>query len=229
VLKIRTPAVICSYYLRTCLLAYGVAHFWGLRCLRTCFTFHRNHQTWILSSLYSSADVTTIKPIWNRIWTKWKSLLMGGSRGNAVGTATGYGLNGRDVGVRVPVGWNPALRSTQRPIQWVQRAISLRVKRPGREDDHSPPASAEVKPISFHGAVLNYLSIGTTLPYHMEYWWTRGGEVNSLESFAGISRHRIFLQLHRRPVILTSVFLSQWAALMSCIIRSCCFLVRTLQ
>jgi hypothetical protein len=25
------------------------------------------------------------------------------------------------------------------------RALSLRVKRPGREDDHSPPSSAEVK------------------------------------------------------------------------------------
>jgi hypothetical protein len=32
-----------------------------------------------------------------------------------------------------------ALGRTQRPIQWV-----LVVKRPGREADHSPPASAEV-------------------------------------------------------------------------------------
>jgi hypothetical protein len=39
----------------------------------------------------------------------------------------------------------PALGSTQPPIQWVRGAFSLGVKRPGREADHSPPSSAEVK------------------------------------------------------------------------------------
>jgi hypothetical protein len=39
----------------------------------------------------------------------------------------------------------PALSSTQPPIQWVPGALSPGVKRPGREVDHSPPASAEVK------------------------------------------------------------------------------------
>jgi hypothetical protein len=51
---------------------------------------------------------------------------------------------------------------TQPPIQWVPRELSLGVKRPGREDDHSPPSSAEVKewsytstpPIRLHGVVL---------------------------------------------------------------------------
>jgi hypothetical protein len=38
-----------------------------------------------------------------------------------------------------------ALGSTQPPIQCVQGALSLGVKRPGREADHSPPSSAEVK------------------------------------------------------------------------------------
>jgi hypothetical protein len=38
----------------------------------------------------------------------------------------------------------PALVSTQPPIQLVPGAISLGVKRPGREADHSPPSSAEV-------------------------------------------------------------------------------------
>jgi hypothetical protein len=37
-----------------------------------------------------------------------------------------------------------ALGSTQPPIQWVPGALSARVKRPGREADHSPPTSAEV-------------------------------------------------------------------------------------
>jgi hypothetical protein len=30
-------------------------------------------------------------------------------------------------------------------VQWVPGALSPEVKRPGREVDHSPPASAEVK------------------------------------------------------------------------------------
>jgi hypothetical protein len=34
---------------------------------------------------------------------------------------------------------------TQPPIQWVPGAFSLVVKRLGREADHSPPSSAEVK------------------------------------------------------------------------------------
>jgi hypothetical protein len=38
-----------------------------------------------------------------------------------------------------------ALEPTQPPIQWVPGALSLGVKRPGREADHSPPSRAEVK------------------------------------------------------------------------------------
>jgi hypothetical protein len=38
-----------------------------------------------------------------------------------------------------------ALRPTQPPIQWVPGALSLGVKRPGHEADHSPPSSADVK------------------------------------------------------------------------------------
>jgi hypothetical protein len=34
---------------------------------------------------------------------------------------------------------------TKSPIQWVRGALSLVVKRPGREADHSPPSNAEVK------------------------------------------------------------------------------------
>jgi hypothetical protein len=39
----------------------------------------------------------------------------------------------------------PALGPTESPIQWVPWALSLGVKRPGREADHSPPSSAEIK------------------------------------------------------------------------------------
>jgi hypothetical protein len=38
----------------------------------------------------------------------------------------------------------PALGPTQPPIQWVPGALSLGVKRAGREADHSPPSSAKV-------------------------------------------------------------------------------------
>jgi hypothetical protein len=69
-----------------------------------------------------------------------------------VGTVTGYGLADRGVGVRVPVGSRifssprrPVLGPTQPPFLWVPGALSPGVKRPGREADHSPPTSAEVK------------------------------------------------------------------------------------
>jgi hypothetical protein len=42
---------------------------------------------------------------------------------------------------RVQIGSGP----TQPPIQWVPGALSLVVKRPGREADHSPPSSAKVR------------------------------------------------------------------------------------
>jgi hypothetical protein len=55
------------------------------------------------------------------------------------------------------------MTTSQSPIQWVSAALSLWVKRPGREADHSPPSSAEVKnewsyastPIRLHGLVLS--------------------------------------------------------------------------
>jgi hypothetical protein len=56
------------------------------------------------------------------------------------------------------------LGPTQLPIQWVPEDLSLGVKRLGREADHSPPSSAEVKnvwsytstpPIRLHDVVLS--------------------------------------------------------------------------
>jgi hypothetical protein len=57
-----------------------------------------------------------------------------------------------------------ALGPTQPPVQWVPGSLSLGVKPPGREADHSPSSSAEVKtawsytstpPIRLHGVVLS--------------------------------------------------------------------------
>jgi hypothetical protein len=42
-------------------------------------------------------------------------------------------------------GSRTALGPTQTPIHWIPGALSLRIKRPGREADHSPPSSSEVK------------------------------------------------------------------------------------
>jgi hypothetical protein len=56
------------------------------------------------------------------------------------------------------------LEPTQPPIGWLSGAISLEVNRPGREADHSPPSSAEIKdgvelylhsPKPLHGVVLS--------------------------------------------------------------------------
>jgi hypothetical protein len=64
-----------------------------------------------------------------------------------------------------------ALGPIQPPIQWVSGALSLGVKRPGREADHSPPSSAEVKNAWSYTSTTQYAfmawcsvkSTGTTL------------------------------------------------------------------
>jgi hypothetical protein len=86
------------------------------------------------------------------------------SRDSSVGIATGYGLEdqidpGRVKNVHFSILSRPALRSTQPRIKWVPG-----VKVQGREADHLPPTSAEVKknvdlyiqsPIHLHGVMLN--------------------------------------------------------------------------
>jgi hypothetical protein len=77
-----------------------------------------------------------LKVIWNRV--------------SVVFIATSYGLDDRGVGVRVPIGskifssprfWGPLnLLSNE-----YRGDLSPGVKRQGRETDHSPPPSAEVK------------------------------------------------------------------------------------
>jgi hypothetical protein len=87
-----------------------------------------------------------------------------GSRDSVAGIATGYGLDNRGVGVRVPIGSiilfytssRPALGPTQSPIQWVPGALSPGVKRPGREADRSPPANAEVKKMWIYTSTPSY-------------------------------------------------------------------------
>jgi hypothetical protein len=55
--------------------------------------------------------------------------------------------------------YRTALGPIQPPVQWVAEALAQGAKRMGREDDHSPPSSAEVKNAwsctSNHGVVLS--------------------------------------------------------------------------
>jgi len=69
--------------------------------------------------------------------------------------------------------FKPVLGPTQPPIQWKRGALSLGIKQLGREANHSPPSSVEVKkawsyisipPVCLHGMVLSY-STETTLPF----------------------------------------------------------------
>jgi hypothetical protein len=86
--------------------------------------------------------------------------------------ATGYGLDGRGIGVQVPIG-ERLFSSPRRPhrlsdphsfVSNEYRGIFTRAKRPRREAHHSPSTSAKVKntffyiftyPIHFHVVVLN--------------------------------------------------------------------------
>jgi hypothetical protein len=61
----------------------------------------------------------------------------------------------------------PDLGPTQRPNEWIQAALSLGIKRPGRQADHSPPSSAEIKNAWSYTSVPPYvlmaLCTGTSL------------------------------------------------------------------
>jgi hypothetical protein len=78
-----------------------------------------------------------------------------GSRDTSVGIALGYELDDRGSRVRFPVGGWEFFSLHHRvqngsgahppPIHWVTEALPLGVKWQGRETDHLPPSSAEVK------------------------------------------------------------------------------------
>jgi hypothetical protein len=81
----------------------------------------------------------------------------------------GYGLDDRRFESRqgleivlFTIASRPALRPTQSPIQWVTGALSLVVKRPRCEADHS---------VSFSGKVENAWSCTSTHPYVFMAWY----------------------------------------------------------
>jgi hypothetical protein len=88
------------------------------------------------------------------------------SRDSAVDIAPAYGLDDRGVGVRVPVR-SRIFSSPYRPDRlwdpprllsngYGGGVLSPGVKRQGREADHSPPASAEVKKMWIYTATPTY-------------------------------------------------------------------------
>jgi hypothetical protein len=95
-------------------------------------------------------------------------------RESAVGIATGYWLDDWGVGVLVPVGarifTSPCcpdrLCGPHNLLSNVPGDPSPEVKRPGREADHSPPTSAEVKKTWIYTSTppYNFVSTGTRTP-----------------------------------------------------------------
>jgi hypothetical protein len=76
-----------------------------------------------------------------------------------------------------------ALGPTQPPIQWVPGFLSLRVKRPGREADHSPPSSTEVKNAWNYTSTPQYAFMGWCLVKHRDnftfpYLYAKNNRVN---------------------------------------------------
>jgi hypothetical protein len=61
-----------------------------------------------------------------------------------------------------------AVGPTQSLIQWVPGALSLGVKRPGREADHSPPSGAEVKNAWSYTSTPQYAFIVWCLVKHKD-------------------------------------------------------------
>jgi hypothetical protein len=81
-----------------------------------------------------------------------------------------FGLDDRMFESRLGLGivllttaFRPTLDPTSPPVQWVSEALSLEIKRPGREADHSSPSNAEVK---------NSWSYISTPQYAFMAWWS---------------------------------------------------------
>jgi hypothetical protein len=87
------------------------------------------------------------------------------NRDSVVGVTNGYGLDGKGVGVRIPVG-SKIVSSPRRPDRlwgppnllsdWYRGTLSQELKRPGHEYDHSPPGGIEVKKMWVYASTPPY-------------------------------------------------------------------------
>jgi hypothetical protein len=84
------------------------------------------------------------------------------SRDRAVGIATEYRLDYQGIAVRTSIG------SRQAPIHWVPGDRSPRLKRLEREDDRSPPNSAEIKKMWVYTSTPPYAMYSGWLVEHRD-------------------------------------------------------------
>jgi hypothetical protein len=126
-------------------VSYSYSVSYQLSCYKICFVIcHISIITvWILDSVMSLNE----KGNFNILVSDWRGVI-------SVCIALGYVLDDRGSRVRFPAGAGnflfttasrTALGPTQPHIQWVPGALSLGIKRPGREANHSSPSNAEVK------------------------------------------------------------------------------------
>jgi hypothetical protein len=118
--------------------------YWWTHTHTHIYIIYKNTEALLEASREDDIDVNTEK-------TKYEFI---SRRDSSVGIALGYGLDDRGSRVRFPAeagNFSSHHRvqngsgATQPPIQCVAAAISLGVKRPGREANHSLPSSIEVK------------------------------------------------------------------------------------
>jgi hypothetical protein len=113
---------------------------------------------------------------------------------SSVGIVTDYGLDYRMIGFYSRRGLGiflfttmsiPALGLTQPPIQQISGVPTLWVNRPGREADHSPPSSADVKEFVeiYLYSPSAWLNTGITLPSSLTFT----GRSNMTFKYRGIS------------------------------------------
>jgi hypothetical protein len=106
----------------------------GSNCSKFSFRPRVTLESFMLDySLYQDINE---EPGWLSRYNVW--LLAGRPRGRSSSP-------GRGRIFLFPTSSRPVLGPSQPPIQWVLGVLSLGVKRPAREADHSPPTSAEVK------------------------------------------------------------------------------------
>jgi hypothetical protein len=100
-------------------------------------------------------------------FTFWSVHTTRGRWDSAIGIATGYGLEDRGVRVRVPI-WSRIFSSPRRPDRFRgphsllssgYRGSFPGLKRQGREADHSPPTSAEIKKMWIYTSTFPYAFI----------------------------------------------------------------------
>jgi hypothetical protein len=99
------------------------------------------------------------------------------SRGRSVGIGTGYGLDDREIGARIPAGYIIFISSHRPNLLWgplnplfngYRGAIFQGVKWQGREADYSPQTSDEVKKKWIYTSTTPYDFIESCLVKHRD-------------------------------------------------------------